>query len=141
MSYSYDSIVIYGVKICNKKTSKIVKAFDHDYPPNFNVDPVSGKPLYKTEYINSINICEIYEICEDTKDCDIIPASFESGEYIIGKVLSIVDKYSRSNQCKELGFPSKYIMDTTIAVNTIKIIKDLGFNPDEMKLYHVYRIM
>lgn len=53
MSCSYTAYTIIGVPVDPSKlyTEQRVKAFEHDHPEDWEVDPKSGKKLWKTEHI------------------------------------------------------------------------------------------
>ena len=69
MGVSYSSAAIIGICIPSEKLFKEVKikAFDHSYPDDYNVDPVSGKQLWDT-----LELCIIEEFNGNEKYARII---------------------------------------------------------------------
>lgn len=136
MGISCDSILIYGVKIRDIVTEIKVKTFEHDFPPHYKVNPVTGTPLYRTKYTHSLDTDKIYELCNGEK-CGYVQTQYDGNEYIIGKILSVVGE--NETLCNEMNIAT---LSPICFPETVKIIKnDFGLNPDDMKLYHVYRMM
>ena len=49
MGADYYAYVVLGVIVDSSKYERKVKAFQHDHPENWKVDPVSGKELWRIE--------------------------------------------------------------------------------------------
>lgn len=65
MSADYYATTIVGVRVPAKKlhAEKTVKAFKHNHPPDWMVDPKTGKSLWKTEetFLLEGMVCDAYD--------------------------------------------------------------------------------
>ena len=94
-----------GVKVHESKlwTVKTFRAYHHNYPDHYKVDPITGNPLWKTEKVRAPGVSDDRNFNLHVAGWSVHELDNENSEYVIA-LRSVGTVSSRS--CPSTGFAS-----------------------------------